>query len=55
MLQSAIVLLFPDQFIYFQGDHSSEHLALRMYKELTDWLVNHIKKVDENLKACVHE
>lgn len=33
---------------------SAEDLALRMYQELTEWLVKHIKGVDGQLNACVH-
>lgn len=30
----------------------SESIAMRMYTTLTDWLVNHIKKVDGQLRYC---
>jgi hemerythrin len=28
-------------------------LARRMYKELTDWLVNHIQRVDGQISPCM--
>jgi len=30
----------------------SEDIALRMYRTLTDWLVNHIQKIDTHLAKC---
>ena len=38
----------------YRQSGGSEEIALRMYKELTDWLVRHIKGVDGRLRSCVH-
>lgn len=36
----------------FKESGGSDEIALRMYKTLTDWLVNHIQKIDSNLRTC---
>lgn len=49
---------FIETFEAFQGEYrqsgGSDEIALRMYQELTDWLVRHIKKVDGQLAGCIH-
>ncbi len=49
---------FIRTFEQFQEEYKvsggSEDIALRMYQELTEWLVKHIKKVDGQLSTCVH-
>ncbi|MCB0263413.1 MAG: hemerythrin family protein [Calditrichaeota bacterium] len=48
---------FIETFLQFESDYrngASDDLAMRMYKELTDWLVSHIKKIDGGLASCVH-
>jgi len=37
----------------FEKDGATDELAGRMYSELSDWLVNHILKVDKALSAVV--
>ena len=50
---------FVETFESFQTEYKhsggSEAIARRMYSELTDWLVNHIKGVDGQLVQCVHQ
>lgn len=38
----------------YKQSGSSGDIALRMYQELTEWLVKHIKKVDGEMRSCVH-
>lgn len=38
----------------FRESGGSEEIARRMYTTLTDWLVNHIKKTDGQLRECAH-
>ncbi len=38
----------------YRQSGGSEDIALRMYQELTAWLVNHIKGIDGPMAACVH-
>ena len=49
---------FLRTFEAFQNEYresgGSEDIALRMYKELTEWLVSHIKGVDTKISDCVH-
>lgn len=48
---------FIETFLAFKAELNAsasagaEEIALRMYKTLTDWLVNHIQKVDAQLAA----
>ena len=37
----------------FNASGGSEDIAMRMYKTLTEWLVNHIQGVDAQLGPCV--
>lgn len=36
---------------YYESEGSRD-IALRMYKTLTSWVVNHIQKIDSNLATC---
>ncbi len=36
----------------FETGGGSEEIALRIHKELTGWLVNHIQKIDAQLGRC---
>lgn len=49
---------FLETFLRFESEYrhsgGSEDIATRMYQELTDWLVRHIKGVDGQLAPCVH-
>lgn len=49
---------FMATFEGFQDEYrtsgGSQELALRMYGELTTWLVAHIKKIDTQLGGCLH-
>ena len=49
---------FMETFDGFQQEYrasgGSDEIARRMYAELTDWLVSHIKKVDGTMDGCVH-
>ncbi len=38
----------------FRETGGSEEIARRMYHELTQWLVQHIKKIDTQLEPCIH-
>ncbi len=38
----------------YRQSGGSEEIALRMYQELTDWLVHHIRGIDGQLAGCVH-
>ncbi len=38
----------------YRESGGSEDIALRMYQELTSWLVNHIQGIDGQMAACVH-
>jgi hemerythrin len=48
---------FIDTFLWFQKEYAAsggdQELALRMYKQLTDWLVNHIQRVDGQISPCM--
>lgn len=50
---------FVETFDGFQAEYKasggSEDIARRMYKELTDWLINHIQGLDSGLGDCVHQ
>lgn len=50
--------VFIETFLKFKEEFStsggSEDIAMRMYTTLTQWLVNHIQKVDVQLGPCVH-
>lgn len=41
--------------VEFRETGGSEEFAMRMYKELTNWLVMHIQKVDKTIEHCAHE
>lgn len=47
---------FVETFLAFKAEYTNsggaEDIALRMYKTLTDWLVNHIQKIDGQLATC---
>ncbi len=49
---------FLETFENFQQEYrdtgGSDDIARRMYKELTEWLVRHIKKIDSQLEPCIH-
>ena len=49
---------FLETFSRFEAEYrqsgGSEDIAMRMYRELTTWLVRHIKGVDGQLAPCVH-
>ncbi len=49
---------FMETFLSFENEFrqsgGSEDIALRMYQELTAWLVNHIKGIDGQMADCVH-
>ena len=50
--------IFIETFLAFRKEYEtsggSEDIAMRMYKTLTDWLVNHIMKVDGQIGPCMH-
>lgn len=50
---------FMETFGGFQEEYrsagGSEEIALRMYTELTSWLVHHIQGVDRQVGTCVHD
>lgn len=47
---------FIETFLSFKKEYKesggAEDIAMRMYKTLTDWLVNHIQKIDGQLRHC---
>lgn len=47
---------FIETFLNFKKEYKesggAEDIAMRMYKTLTDWLVNHIQKIDGQLRHC---
>ena len=49
---------FIDTFENFQREYresgGSEDIALRMYTELTQWLVKHIQGIDTQIAPCLH-
>ncbi len=49
---------FIETFEQFQEEYrqsgGTDDIAMRMYKELTDWLVKHIKKIDMGIEPCIH-
>ncbi|HHL73108.1 MAG TPA: bacteriohemerythrin [Bacteroidetes bacterium] len=49
---------FIETFESFQEEYrqsgGTEDIAMRMYTELTDWLVKHIKKIDMGIEPCIH-
>ncbi len=49
---------FLETFVAFENEYrqsgGSDDIALRMYRELTAWLVNHIKGIDGQMADCVH-
>ncbi len=50
--------VFIETFERFQQEYrqggGADEIARRMYKVLTEWLVNHIQKIDGQLGPCVH-
>lgn len=48
--------MFIETFKQYQAEYKdsggSEDIARRMYKTLTEWMVNHIQKVDGTLRHC---
>ena len=38
----------------YRESGGSDQIALSMYRELTNWLVNHIQGIDGQLGPCVH-
>ncbi|NJD08661.1 MAG: bacteriohemerythrin [Methylococcaceae bacterium] len=48
---------FIETFLGFRREYAAsggdQDLALRMYKQLTDWLVNHIQRVDGQISPCM--
>lgn len=51
-------MVFIRKFRDFQKEYEvsggSIELAIRIYEELSDWIVNHIMVVDTKLAPCVH-
>ena len=49
---------FIKTFVQFQEEYrqsgDADDIARRMYNELTEWLVKHIKKVDMQIEPCMH-
>ena len=47
---------FIETFLAFKKEYTDTNgegdIAIRMYKTLTDWLVNHIQRVDGQLAGC---
>ncbi|MCB9058054.1 MAG: hemerythrin family protein [Calditrichae bacterium] len=39
----------------FLANTDVEELSKAMYRTLVDWLVNHIKKVDGQIRTCLHQ
>lgn len=51
--------IFLQTFTDFQNEYHaqgpSDELARRMYTTLTDWLINHIQKIDTSISTCPQE
>lgn len=39
----------------YRKSDASEELAIRVYNELSDWLISHVKKIDTQIGECVHQ
>lgn len=51
---SKFISIFEGYQKQFLQQEEVNELAHNMYNTLVDWLVNHIKKVDGQMKTCVH-
>ena len=51
---AAFIEKFDRYHVRFRESGGSNELALKIHEELSDWIVNHIMRVDGELYPCIH-